>query len=63
MLLVTFEKKMINESACVDKNTIVLFLRNLDDTCRLRLLTSGVTLPFYKELGTRTQRFEAAWKD
>ena len=39
---------------------LLFFLKNLDETCRLRFLTNGLILPFNSSLRMKIQKFVAA---
>ena len=57
-------KNFLIQSNELEGKILLLFLRNLSDTCRLRFLTNGLKLPFSRGLCVKVQKFVAAsvWK-
>ena len=53
-------KNFLIQSNELEGEILLLFLRNLSDTCRLRFLTNGLKLPFSRGLCVKVQKFVAA---
>ena len=53
-------KNILIQSNDLESEILLLLLRNLSDTCRLRFLTNGLKLPFDRGLCVKVQKFVAA---
>ena len=53
-------KNILIQSNDLESEILLLFIRNLSDTCRLRFLTNGLKLPFSRGLCVKVQKFVAA---
>ena len=50
-------KNILTQSSDLESEILLLFIRNLSDTCRLRFLTNGLKLPFSRGLCVKVQKF------
>ena len=52
-------KNILIQSNDLESELLLLFIRNLSDTCRLLFLTNGLKLPFSGGLCAKVQKFVA----